>query len=125
MNLEEYYNYCLQKKGTTEHFPFDKNTLVFKIGEKMFALTSLTSWENNTPSINLKCDPENAEELRLTYHAISPGYHMNKKHWNTVAINQDANDEFIKALIDHSYNLIWNSLSKKTRDFILESESKM
>lgn len=119
MNLEEFYEYCMNKRGATEHFPFDKNTLVFKIGEKMYALTTLSSWENNAPSINLKCIPENAEELRITYNAIKPGYHMNKKHWNTIAINQDANDKLIKTLIDHSYDLVYNSLSKKSKETML------
>ena len=74
MNIQSYYDYCLAKKGVTEHFPFDEDTLVFKVGGKMFALSSLKGWEDNTPSINLKCDPEKALELRVEYEGIKPGY---------------------------------------------------
>ena len=74
MNLEAYYEYCLSKKGVTEHFPFDEDTLVFKVGGKMFALSSLSQWEKGEPSVNLKCDPEKAEELRAQYDDIKPGF---------------------------------------------------
>ena len=113
MNLETFYEYCLSKKAVTEHFPFDEDTLVFKIGGKMFALSSLKQWEKQEPSVNLKCDPERALELRANYDAINEGYHMSKIHWNTVAINQDVPDAMLKALIDHSYDLIFKSLTKK------------
>ena len=113
MNLEKYYEYCLSKKGVTEHFPFDQDVLVFKVGDKMFALSSLKQWEKQEPSVNLKCDPERALELRANYDAINEGYHMSKIHWNTVAINQDVPDAMLKALIDHSYDLIFKSLTKK------------
>ena len=83
MNIQQLYEFCLSKKGVTEHFPFDEDTLVFKVGGKMFCLTSLKQWESNEPSLNLKCDPDKAEELRTQYEAINPGYHMSKKHWNT------------------------------------------
>lgn len=118
MNLETVYEYCLSKKGVSEHFPFDQDTLVFKVGGKMFALTSLMQWEKGNPSINLKCEPERALELRAEYDAIQPGYHMSKVHWNTVAINQDVQDSFLKELIDHSYDLIFNSLTKKIKEEI-------
>lgn len=113
MNLETFYEYCLSKKAVTEHFPFDEDTLVFKVGGKMFALSSLQQWEKQEPSVNLKCDPERALELRANYDAINEGYHMSKIHWNTVAINQDVPDAMLKALIDHSYDLIFKSLTKK------------
>jgi len=123
MNLEIYYTYCLSKKGVTEHFPFDDNILVFKVGGKMFALSSLLQWENGTPSINLKCDPERALELREQYDAIQPGYHMSKIHWNTVAVNQSVSDVLMKELIDHSYELIFDSLTIKLQQEILELEN--
>ena len=113
MNLETFYEYCLSKKAVTEHFPFDEDTLVFKVGGKMFALSSLKQWEKQEPSVNLKCDAERSLELRANYDAINEGYHMSKIHWNTVAINQDVPDAMLKALIDHSYDLIFKSLTKK------------
>jgi len=115
-----YYEYCFSKKGVTEHFPFDEDTLVFKVGEKMFALSSLLQWEKGTPSVNLKCDPERAQELRAEYDAIEPGYHMSKVHWNTIAVNQDAPDALLKELIDHSYDLVFKSLTKKIQTEINE-----
>jgi predicted DNA-binding protein (MmcQ/YjbR family) len=115
MNLETYYEYCLSKKGVTENFPFDEDTLVFKVGGKMFALSSLNQWEKGQPSINLKCDPERAQELRAEYDAIQPGFHMSKIHWNTIKINTDVSDALVKELIDHSYELVFKSLSKKIR----------
>lgn len=117
-NLEEFYEYCQSKKGVTEHFPFDENTLVFKVGDKMFALTSLKGWEFGDSSVNLKCDPEYALELRAEYEAVQPGYHMSKKHWNTVSCNQDLPSSKIKELIDHSYDLVFKSLTKKLREEI-------
>jgi predicted DNA-binding protein (MmcQ/YjbR family) len=85
----------------TEHFPFDEDTLVFKVGGKMFALSSLSGWEKGTPSINLKCDPERAEELRAEFDDIKPGYHMSKVHWNTVSLHGDVTDKMVRELIDH------------------------
>ena len=87
MNLENFYEFCLSKKGVTEHFPFDQDTLVFKVGGKMFALSSMKQWEIGEPKVNLKCNPEYALELRAEYNDIQPAYHMSKVHWNTVAIN--------------------------------------
>ena len=121
MNLETYYEYCLSKKGVTEHFPFDEDTLVFKVGGKMFALSSLLQWEKGTPSVNLKCDPERAQELRAEYDAIQPGFHMSKIHWNTIAVNQDVPDALLKELIDHSYDLVFKSLTKKIQMEIIDS----
>lgn len=122
MNLETYYEYCISKKGVTEHFPFDEDTLVFKVGGKMFALSSLKQWETNTPSVNLKCNPERAQELRAKYDAVKPGYHMSKVHWNTIDINKDVPDSLLKELIDHSYDLVFNSLTKKIKQQISDSE---
>ena len=113
MNIESFFEFCLSKKAVTEHFPFDKDTLVFKVGGKMFALSSLKDWESGQPSINLKCDPEKAELLRAEYEGIIPGYHMSKVHWNTVAVNRDVPDGFINQLITDSYNLVLESLTKK------------
>lgn len=123
MNLEDFYTYCLAQKGVTEDFPFDKDTLVFRLGGKIIALTSLIQWEKGIPKVNLKCDPEKAQELRATYQAVQPGYHMNKKHWNTILINQDVSDALLKKLIDHSYQLIFKSLSKKIQSEIFELEN--
>lgn len=109
MNIEEYRAYCLDKKGVTEGFPFDQNTLVFKVMGKMFALADVEGFV----SINLKCDPERAVELREQYHAVQPGYHMSKLHWNTVTVNDDAPDDLVYQWVDDSYNLVVQSLTKK------------
>lgn len=123
MNLEQLYEFCLSKKGVTEHFPFDEETLVFKVGGKMFCLTSLTKWEAGQQNINLKCNPERALELRERYQAITEGYHMSKIHWNTVDVNSDANDKLICELINHSYDLVFSSLTKKIQQEINEVEN--
>lgn len=120
MNLEDFYNYCLSKKGVTEHFPFDQDTLVFKVGGKMFALSSLSQWEKGEPSVNLKCDPERSQYLRAEYEAIKPGYHMSKIHWNTIDVYKDAPDKLIFELIDHSYDLVFKGLTKKAQQEILD-----
>ena len=112
MNVEDFRTYCLAKKYVTESFPFDKETLVFKVANKMFALLSL---EKIPPSANLKCDPERAIELRDCFPEIIPGYHMNKKHWNTVEIDSGLQNDFVCKLIDHSYELIVQSLPKKVQ----------
>jgi len=123
MNIQQFYEFCLSKKGVTEHFPFDEETLVFKVGGKMFCLTSLNQWEKGTPSLNLKCNPERAEELRAEYEAIIPGWHMSKIHWNTVAFNSDVSDKMMRELINHSYELVFNSLTKKNQKEINELEN--
>ncbi len=102
MNIEEYRAFCLAKPEVTEGFPFDNKTLVFKVMGKIFALTDIDSFEG----INLKCDPDYAIELREHYQAVSAGYHMNKKHWNTVQTQSDIPDEKIMELINHSYELV-------------------
>ena len=111
MNIELFREYCLNKKATTESFPFDQDTLVFKVAGKMFALISLTERDN----ANLKCDPENAIFLREHYDCVKPGYHMSKKHWNTVYFDGTINDTLILTWIDDSYDLIVNALPKKIR----------
>lgn len=111
MNIEELRDYCLSKKGVTEEFPFDQNTLVFKVMGKMFALADVDIFDG----INLKCDPEKAIELREKFPAISPGYHMNKKHWNTIINDGSLDASFIFSLIDDSYNLVVKGLTKKDR----------
>jgi predicted DNA-binding protein (MmcQ/YjbR family) len=113
MDIKDFYDYCLAKKGVTEHFPFDEDTLVFKVGGKMFALSSLSGWENNEPSVNLKCELERALELRAEYEGVKPGYHMSKVHWNTVSVNKDVPTRLLRELIDLSYDLIFKSLTKK------------
>lgn len=111
MNIEELREYCLSKKGVTEGFPFDETTLVFKVMDKIFALTDL----EEKFGINLKCDPEKAIELRERYPEVISGYHMNKKHWNTVNIGGALSDTLIKEWIDHSYDLVAASLPKKLK----------
>ena len=114
MNIEEYRSYCISKKGVTEEFPFDENTLVFKVMGKMFALTDLDTFE----SINLKVDPETGIELREKYAAVTPGYHMNKKHWITVILDRSLPDALIYQWVDTSYSLVINSLQKKSKEFL-------
>jgi len=123
MNLDYFYEFCLSKKGVTEHFPFNEDTLVLKVGGKMFLLSSLSSWENGSPQVNLKCDPERAQELRAEYDGIQPGYHMSKKHWKTISINEDVSDALVKELIDHSYELVFTSLPNKIKNEILTIEN--
>ncbi|MEP1490212.1 MAG: MmcQ/YjbR family DNA-binding protein [Algibacter sp.] len=120
MNIEQIRDYCLSKKGTTEEFPFDEDALVFKVLGKMFALTSLKGWEAGSQSINLKCDPEYAQELRAEYESIEPGFHMNKKHWNTIRLFKDElPPQFIIQCIDHSYNMVVKGMPKKLKDMLL------
>lgn len=115
MNFEELRTCFIQKPGCTESFPFDESTLVFKVGNKMFGLMSLNE---NPPRINLKCDPEKALELRADYAWILPGYHMSKKHWNTIIVDDFANVDLVKELIEHSYELVFRALPLKTRNSI-------
>ena len=112
MDIETFRLYCLAKPGVSEHLPFDDRTLVFKVGGKMFALCDLEEFN----SANLKCDPERAVELREQYDAVTPGYHMNKTHWNTVKVDGDINGRMLQELIDHSYELIVSSLPKRERE---------
>ena len=114
MHAEHIREYCLKKKFVTEGFPFDNVTLVFKVKGKMFLLMSL----EGDLRINLKCDPEKAIDLREHYPAVLPGYHMNKKTWNTVMIDGSVGDTQIKEWIDDSYSLIVKSLPKKDQEGI-------
>ena len=116
MNIEQIREYCINKKGVTEGFPFDEVTLVFKVMGKMFALMSLSKAD----SINLKCDPEKAVSLREQYSGVLPGYHMSKEHWNTVMFNESIPEKLLMLWIDDSYNLIVNSLSKKNKELLKE-----
>ncbi len=111
MDLEQFRNYCLSKKGVAEGFPFDRETAVYKVMGKMFALTNVHLFDG----INLKCDPEKAADLRERYEAVRPGYHMNKKHWNTIAMDGSIPDKLVYQWIDHSYDLVTGSLSKAHR----------
>ncbi len=111
MDIEKYRTYCLDKKGVTEEFPFDANILVFKVMGKIFALTDVTTFS----SINLKCDPAEAVELRETHQAVIPGYHMNKKHWNIVLMDNSLPDKLILSWIDKSYELVASSLTKSDK----------
>ena len=110
MNIEEFRDYCLSKKYVTESFPFDEQTLVFKVANKMFALSGL---EHQPSTVNLKCNPERAIELRDEFSDIIPGFHMSKKHWNTITIEGDISNILILELIDHSYELVVKGLTKK------------
>lgn len=113
MDIESLRNYCLSKPGTSESFPFDDKTLVFKVYNKMFSLIGL---ERDPLSVNLKCDPEKAISLREEHDGIIiPGYHMSKKHWNTVYIDTGISDEFLLDLVDHSYALVVKGLNKSER----------
>jgi predicted DNA-binding protein (MmcQ/YjbR family) len=112
MFLDDLRNHCIQKPGVSEGFPFDQKTLVFKVFGKMFALMDVEIFE----SVNLKCDPEWAIELRERFQAVRPGFHMNKKHWNTVSLFEDVNDKLLLELVDQSYHLVYASLPKKIRD---------
>jgi predicted DNA-binding protein (MmcQ/YjbR family) len=117
MNIEELREYCLSLKGVSEDFPFDETTLVFKVGGKMFCLTDL----EGELSINVKNDPEKNIELREEYPAVKPGYHMNKKHWNTILIDGSLSDDMIKNFIDESYDLIVMGLTRKQQQEIKNS----
>ena len=108
MNLEAIRDYCLSKTGVVEVLPFGDDTLAFKIGEKLFLLTSIQAGDR----FNVKCDPELAVDLRERYPDVQPGYHMNKKHWNTVFFNGSLSEKQLFEMIDHSYLLVLKSLPK-------------
>jgi predicted DNA-binding protein (MmcQ/YjbR family) len=116
MDLEKFREYCLAKRAVTEGMPFGETVLVFKVGERMFALAAL----DEVPArANLKCDPDLALELRDRYEQVQPGYHMNKKHWNTVEIESGIPDAELRKMIEHSYELVVKSLPKKVREKLL------
>ena len=112
MFLDEIRDYCLQKKGVEECTPFGNDTLVFKVLGKMFLLSGI---ETQPVQFNAKCDPEKALELREKYSCILPGYHMNKRHWNTIICDGSVSDHQIKEWINHSYELVVASLTKKLK----------
>ena len=117
MNFKTMDRYILRKEGATFDYPFDEKTRVYRVGEKMFALTS----EESPIRVNLKCDPIYALELRSLYEGIISGYHMNKKHWNTVTVeDSDVDEETVRELIDHSYELVYKSLTKKQKALLLK-----
>ena len=111
MDLAEFREYCLSKPGTSEDVPFGPDVLVFKVGRKMFALAAL---DEVPTTVNLKCDPDLALDLRDRYEQVRPGYHMNKKHWNTVEIESGIPDAEFRKMIDHSYDLVIKGLPKPT-----------
>ncbi len=113
MNVEALRTYCLGKKNISEGFPFDEKTLVFKVADKIFAIANIEAYPLK---VNLKCEPEKAIEYRETYKEIESGYHMNKKHWNTVDFEGKLSNEFLKHMIDHSYDLVVDGLSKKEKE---------
>ena len=112
MNIEEYRNYCISKKGVTESFPFDSSTLVFKVMNRMFALAGVETFVY----VNLKCDPEEAIELREENGGITGAFHMSKKHWNSLSTLSEVSDEIFYQLIDKSYDLVVKGLTKKQKD---------
>lgn len=112
-DIESFREYCLKKKGVTEEFPFDEETLVFKVMGKMFALTSL---ESEQFQINLKCNRDLIPELRAKYTAVQPGFHMNKDHWNTVLIDGSLSKKEILHMIDHSYDEVVRGMTKKMQE---------
>jgi predicted DNA-binding protein (MmcQ/YjbR family) len=112
MDIEKLREYCLSKRGVSEGFPFGEDTLVFKLCGKIFALANL----DGELTVNLKCDPELAIDLRERYSCVIPGYHMNKQHWNTIVIDGTASDREIMEWVDHSYTLILESLPRKEKE---------
>lgn len=114
MNIEAYRNYCLSKKGVTEELPFDDNTLVYKVMGKIFTIADIDNFE----SFNVKCNPALANQLRETYGGVTPGYHMNKKHWNTIITDGSIPDQLLYRWIDDSYNLVVTGLPKKDQEML-------
>lgn len=119
MTVEEIREYCLGKKAVTESFPFDEDTLVFKVEGKMFLLLDLVSYP---VSFNVKCRPDKALELREKYRSVQPGYHMNKTHWNTVNCDSSLSKNMVLSWIDDSYSLVLQGLPKKLREKHLKKE---
>ena len=117
MDIELLRDYCLQKANTTEELPFGPDVVVFKVKGKAFVLMPLDTEEIQ---FNVKCDPDWAVELREEYACVKPGYHMNKKHWNTILVDGTLNTKQLKQMIDHSYELVVNSLPKKQKDKLVK-----
>lgn len=120
MDFDSLRDYLFAKPGSAEELPFGPDTLVFKVGGKMFALVA---WKKSPLEINLKCDPEEAELLRALHPEVRPGYHMNKRHWNTITLSGGISREKIRQMIDQSYQLVYKSLRKSDREAI-ERENK-
>lgn len=112
MNFDRFKAYCLAKKGVTEEFPFDEKTAVFKVMGKMFAAADITLFE----SVNVKCDPDKALELRAAYSGVLPGYHMSKKHWNTILMDGSVPDDAFLSWVDDSYDLVVSGLSRAMKE---------
>jgi predicted DNA-binding protein (MmcQ/YjbR family) len=115
MDLEMFRNYCLGLKGVTEEMPFGDSVFVYKVMGKMFALCDIDNFE----SINLKCDPEKAIELREHYPAVQPGYHMNKQHWNTILMDHSISNKLLLEWTKDSYDLVVSKLPKKLKEQML------
>lgn len=121
MDIITLRDYCINKSMVTEHFPFDQQTLVFKVANKMFALCNI----DNFCTVNLKCDPERALELRTHHPEIIPGYHMSKTHWNTVDVTKNLSHNLVFELIDHSYDLVVASMPKKIQEEIRKNANPL
>jgi len=117
MNLEILRDFCLGLPGVTEELPFGPDTLVFKVMGKVFLLSPI---DGTTPQFNVKCDPEKAEELREKYADVLPGYHMNKKHWNTVYMTGSISSELLFAWVKDSYDLVVQSLPRKDKAALID-----
>ena len=120
MNIEEIRNFCLAKPAVEEALPFGEDTLVYKVAGKMFLLISISEAD----SVNLKCEPEYAIELREKYDAIKPGWHMNKKYWNTVELHTGLSSKFIRELINHSYDEVVAGMPKKLQNEVFRKTRK-
>ena len=120
MTIDFIRDHCLAKKATTEEFPFDQDTMVFKVLNKMYVIAPLDRWEKGEPTITLKCDPEYTIELREQYSSIHPGPYVSNKHWNSIDIYRgELTPKFILELIDHSYEMVVKGMPKKKRDLLL------
>ena len=116
MHIDEIREYCLSKKAVTESFPFNENTLVFKVMNKMFLMTPLEKWDQDEGSVTVKCNPEYTLELREQYESIYPGPYVSNKHWNTLAIyKNELSPKFVCELIDHSYDMVVKGMTKKMK----------
>ncbi|OAB42516.1 MmcQ/YjbR family DNA-binding protein [Paenibacillus glacialis] len=118
MDIKALSSYCLSKKNSLEDYPFGNDVLVVKVASKMFALINE---HNNQLKISLKCDPFIAESLRQQYSSITPGYHLNKNHWNTILIDGTISEQELFEMIDHSYELVFKGLKKSEKDAIIQS----
>lgn len=121
MNLQQLREYCLAKPGVEETTPFGPDTLVFKVAGKMFLLTG---FDNDPLQFNVKCDPEKAIDLRERYSSVQPGFHMNKKHWNTVIVDGSVSIKLVKEWIDDSYGLVVSGLPKKEKELLEKTKPR-